>query len=216
MKTICLNFLALIYLTLCLPAQALSPADLRSGDVILLSLDCYECRMIEEAEGSRFSHSGIVLVDGRGQVFVAEALGDVHHMDLASFLSRSAPDRPPVVMRNKELAQLSVGSLELNAFNRQILFSYLSKYHGASFDPDYLWDNFGAAGEELYYCSEFVVKLLNEFLGHKIPTQAMSFKDNLEYWEKHFPNGVPEGKPGVSPGDIYLSSLFAQMGTLQL
>lgn len=185
--------------------------ELQTGDVILLSLDCYECRMIEDETQTRFSHSGLVIVDSREQVFVAEALGDVHHVPLADFIARSSPGRPPVVMRLRELQSLQPTPSELKRRQQDLIRRYVNHFVGLPFDSDYRWNNFTSDGVELLYCSEFIVKLLNEILEKPIQAKPMSFKRNWEYWQKHFPQGVPEGLPGYSPADFYQSPLMIRL-----
>jgi hypothetical protein len=193
---------------------AIQMDELRSGDIVLLSLDCYECRMIEQSGGSRFSHSGVIIKDLKGRLFVAEALGDVHHVPLQSFLNRSSKGRPPQVLRLKEIAQQMTTPQDWNHFETQIRQTYLGQFFGAPFDPHYRWDNYDNKGQELLYCSEFVVKLLNHWLSKPLEPKPMSFKANWKYWQDHFPQGVPEGLPGASPGDLYHSPLVKNLGTL--
>ena len=58
--------LILVAFVLSLPLFAL---ELKSGDLILISFNCYECRVIESETNSKFSHSGVILINQKNEIF---------------------------------------------------------------------------------------------------------------------------------------------------
>ena len=59
-----------------------------------------------------------------------------------------------------------------------------------------------------------ITKLLNEFLNTKIPTEAMDFTENWDYWERVYDGNVPQGEPGNSPSTFALPTLSNFLGEL--
>ncbi|MFX3675783.1 MAG: YiiX/YebB-like N1pC/P60 family cysteine hydrolase [bacterium] len=143
---------SLILLSLSLSAQAF---ELRPGDVLLIELRCYSCSIIADETGSRFSHSGVVLAKQGEQYLVAQALGQVHATTLEKFKSQKTKLSSMLVLRPKSF---SPSEKLLNVFNRD--------WSGIPFDSNYTWD------DEKLYCSEFVAKFLERFMGQ-------SFLQNL-------------------------------------
>lgn len=185
-----------LFLPLIASAQAL-----RIGDILLQPKKCYLCRMIEEHEGSPFSHMGIVIKGGRSPQ-VAQSLGNVHVIPLEQFLAQGDLTRLLKVIRLKERAWLPL---------RDGIVTWL----GADYDEDFRWDNFDEQGRERVYCSEFITKLLNPYLSNKIPTKLMNYDLNREAWWRYFGGDVPDGLPGNSPADFDKSELFTTIGTYQ-
>lgn len=168
----------------------------KSGDVILISFNCYECQVIEDETQLPYSHSGVLfMIDGRP--WVAQALGTVHWLPLEDFLRPLRPGTKPLILRSK---------VPINAL--KLLSVYKKKFEGAGFDPDYLWDNVDKSRREIYYCSEFVAKLLDEVLAVKTTTYPQTYGRNLAYWKKYFKGRVPEGKLGVAPGHFAKDNRF--------
>ena len=190
----------ILFITLLLPGLSLASA-LRIGDILLQPKRCYICRMIEEHEGTTFSHMGIVIKGGRTPQ-IAEALGDVHLISVEKFLQQGDLTRPVKILRLKERAFLPL---------RDGIVTWL----GAEYDTDFRWDNFDEQGRERVYCSEFITKLLNEYLTNKIPTKIMNYDLNREAWLRYFNGEVPDGMPGNSPADFEKSELFNTVGTYE-
>lgn len=175
--------------------------ELKVGDVILQPLRCYSCRLIEAQEKSSFSHMGLVVSTTNG-VKIAEALGQVRIVALAEFLAKGDLTRAHKIMRPREVV----------AFD---FITAIEPWLGAEFDRAFRWDNLGRDGREAFYCSEMVTKLLNKFLKHKIPTKPMDYSENFEAWNAYFGGNVPQGEPGISPGDYEHSKLFQWVGSFE-
>jgi hypothetical protein len=66
--------------------------ELRVGDVLLMSLNCYTCTYIEDEEETNFSHSAVVIKSDALGVWVAQALGPkVHVKKFQDFTKHARP-----------------------------------------------------------------------------------------------------------------------------
>lgn len=193
-------------------AFALSLKDLESGDVLLLSLKCYECRMIESETNSLFSHSGVIVFDRSGNLKVAQALGNLHAAEYSAFVGNITPGTKVHVYRPKELAKQSSVQKDLN---EKLMFEVFErKYKDAPFDSRFLWDNYNSKGQELLYCSEFIAKFIDNFLTQKTAPFPVTYDKNWDYWFKLFKGDVPHGELGNSPASFSRDARFEFIGTL--
>lgn len=171
--------------------------QLEVGDVLLISLNCMQCRYIESETGAPFSHSGIVL-----QVYptltIGQALGSVHTTSLFNFLKPITPKSKVVVLRSTEFK---------SGHKFGELLSIFKKYFfNLPFDNEYRWDNFDQNGQEKIYCSELILKLLNYVLEKKLSAEILSYNKHYEYWFKVFKGNVPMNEWGNSPASLYRDS----------
>ena len=113
--------------------------DLKAGDVLLISFNCYECRVIESETNSKFSHSGVIIKNELGQVQVGQSLGFVALYPLDQFLKNKTPGTNVSVYRPKEFQNLNIA--ERNLLEKKMLSIFNSKYKGAPFDSKYQWNN---------------------------------------------------------------------------
>ncbi len=208
MKTIIFGLL----LSLSLNVHALTSADLRVGDVVLLSLNCYECRMIESETNSLFSHSGVVLKDEEGRMRIAQSLGRLDHFSLTDFTKGITPKTSVHVYRPRELKNLSKEKRAL--LEKVMLDVFNEQFKNAPFDSKYIWNNFNANGVEYLYCSEFIAKFLDNFLAKKTTPLPMTYKKHYDYWFKYFKGQVPEGELGNSPASFSRDDRFEFVGTI--
>ncbi len=179
--------------------------ELKIGDVLLISMPCYECRLIEEETDGPFSHSSIIIDKKNGQYIVAQSLGDTHTLPLKKWLTLSRPNGPLAIMRSWE-GQSWDSDLVLKM--RQY---YQNKLHGLAFDPYFLWNNTDHQGLELLYCSEMITKLLNHILKNPIEVRPMDFSLHGEAWSRFLPLGIPQGLPGTNPNTFFHSKRFQQI-----
>ncbi len=184
-----------LFLLCCLP-HALWALELRPGDVLLMELRCYSCSIIADETDSRFSHSGVVLGKHGGETIVAQALGRVHALPLQRFLQQK--QRGSSVLVRRPFEALEQAEL-INEFN--------SSWQNRPFDSAYTWD------DEKLYCSEFVAKFLEVFLGPVFPAAPLDFSRNWDYWSQVM-NPVPQGELGNSPGDFERSEALQTVGEL--
>lgn len=208
MKTIIFGLLFLVSLS----AHALTASDLKAGDVVLLSLNCYECRMIESETESLFSHSGVVVVDEQGRTRIAQSLGRLDHFSFAEFTKNITPGTFVHVYRPKELKNLTKEKRAL--LEKVMLDVFNEKFKNAPFDSKYIWNNFNANGVEYLYCSEFIAKFLDHFLTKKTITAPISYKKHYDYWSKYFKGQVPDGELGNSPASFSRDDRFEFVGRI--
>lgn len=182
-------------------------SNLQIGDVLLISLNCMQCRYIESETNSQFSHSGIVL-EVHPKIIIGQALGSVHAADLSKFLKPITPNSKVVVVRSRER--------EFNLEFTKLSKNFNEKFLNLGFDGDYLWDNFDQSGKEKIYCSELVHKLLNTILVNKLQPEILSYNKHYDYWFKVFKGNVPQNVWGNSPASFYRNSTaFELLGYLE-
>lgn len=198
-------------LTLAVSFQA-KALELQNGDVLLISLNCYECRVIESETNSKFSHSGVVVKDEKGEVRIGQSLGSIALYPMEQFLKNRTPGLTVDVYRPKQFLKLSLK--ERQWLESQMLLVFNGAFKGLPFDHHYLWDNFNPQGQELLYCSEFIAKFLDHFLSQPTIPYPLSYKKHEEYWRKYFKGVIPEGVPGNSPAAFAQDDRFVFVGTL--
>lgn len=174
---------------------------LKTGDILLISLKCHLCQMIESEENSEFSHIALIVKD-QTNTFFAEAWNDgVKTKTYDEFFSnkRLRQGSRIVVLRKKMKSIAKVSYLRL-----------LKSFEGQSYDSSFLWDNIDDVGKEKLYCSEFVYKFYSKWLNRPfaLTPKRMNFTKNWSEWIKFFHGKVPQGKLGISPEDFYRSSDF--------
>ena len=186
--------------------------DLKAGDVLLISFNCYECRVIESETNSTFSHSGVVIKNESKEIKIGQSLGQVALYPLADFLKNKTPGTSVSVYRPKEFVDLS--SAERSSTEERMLTIFNSVYKGAPFDVKYLWNNFDQHGRELLYCSEFIAKFLDHFLGKPTVPYPLTYKKNESFWIRYFSGVIPEGELGNSPASFSHDDRFIFVGNL--
>lgn len=184
--------------------------ELKSGDVLLISFNCYECRMIESETNSPFSHSGVVVIDSNKEIKVAQSLGFVALYPMDKFLKNKTPGTNVAVYRPKEFTQLE--NYERLNLEAKMLEIFNQDFKGAPFDVRYLWDNFDKSGRELLYCSEFIAKYLDRFLGIATIPFPISYKKNEQYWFQYFKGDIPVNAYGNSPASFSQDDRFIFIG----
>ena len=187
--------------------EGLSARDLKSGDVLLQSIPCHVCALIETEEGSNYSHIGVVLRKNK-QTLVLQAWNQVLALPLSRSLQFRKSGTQTLVLRPID----KIGS-EVKLNSRVLSLIFNKYFNGLSYDEAFLWNNRDGFGEKLY-CSEFVAKFLNYFLPEKISPKSMHFTHRRDEWIQYFRGAPPDGQEGISPGDFARSPLFKQLGYL--
>ncbi|MDD4973172.1 MAG: YiiX/YebB-like N1pC/P60 family cysteine hydrolase [Bacteriovorax sp.] len=186
--------------------------DLKAGDVLLISFNCYECRVIESETNSKFSHSGVIIKNELNEIFVGQSLGHVALYPLDQFLKNKTPGTIVSIYRPKEF--LNLQNAERTALEERMLSTFNSIFKDAPFDTKYLWNNFDEHGRELLYCSEFIAKFLDHFLESPTIPYSLTYKKNEAYWFKYFQGVIPEGELGNSPASFSHDSRFIFVGSI--
>lgn len=183
---------------------------LQPGDVLLISFNCYECRVIESETNSPYSHSGVVIENEKHEIKIAQSLGMIALYQPNDFYKNKTPGTKIGVYRSYEISKL------MNAeFKNKMLNTFNEKYKGILFDSTYLWDNVDSNGRELLYCSEFIAKFLDNFMISATIPYPLTYQKNLEYWKKYFKGNVPEGVLGNSPASFSKDPRFYLVGYLE-
>jgi hypothetical protein len=191
------------------PSQAF---ELKSGDVLLISFNCYECRVIESETNSLFSHSGIVIKNEQNEIRIGQSLGFVALYPIEQFLKNRTPGTSVSVYRPKQFIDLDLADQII--LNHQMLAIFNSDFLGAPFDARYEWDNYDELGRELLYCSEFIAKFIDHFLDTPTIPYKLTYKKNESYWFKYFKGKIPEGVLGNSPASFSYDDRFVFIGNL--
>lgn len=177
-----------------------SKTTLQSGDVLLQPLKCWTCSLIEAEEESIYSHIGLVYVDPLKKIWVLESyMPGVRKVTLEEFLSKTEPGLDVLVLRSYESKSFPKN------FSNDFINRFETEFEGLPYDRSFLFD------DSKLYCSEFVLKLLNNFLKNPIPTKKMHFVKNREHWEKYFHGQIPDGLDGISPSDFMRNGLFKEV-----
>lgn len=204
---------AILFILLLIISNNAFSEKLKTGDLILLPLNCWVCSLIEEEENSIYSHIGVVVYENN-KPFVYEAWGMVQKATLEEFISRAEKGEKPKYIRSKTFSNLS--STKLNSIEFELINIFTKKFEGLSYDRNFIWDNTDDSGKELYYCSEFVAKFLNPYLALKIEPKSMHFTRNRPYWRRYFQGKIPDNLPGLSPSDIEFHPEFIDIGEPEL
>lgn len=182
---------------------------LQVGDILLQPLKCWSCALIEAEEETIYSHVGIIIAV-EPEILVAEALNHVRVLPLATFNARTRKDSKLSVRRL--VGRNAVNFLQKHQMHFRQL--YQNSFHGLKYDHRFLWNDVDEFGNETLYCSEFVTKLIYQFLGIELPVKRMHFEKNREQWIRFFKGTPPDGMIGNSPGDLERSNLLYEVGLI--
>lgn len=183
-----------ISLTILSSVDARAKLDFKSGDVLLVSLNCYTCALIERSTNGPYSHSGLIIKRGK-QVYVAQALGPVHMLELSTFLAQTKPGTLVAHLRPQN-------SFSLNDIERAY-----AHFEGTPFDRDYLWD------DEKLYCSEFIAKFFNFLRPGSLFPSPIEYGEDDEIWRNLLGSRYNGGELGNSPVSLLHDPFFKLMGT---
>ena len=178
-----------------------------TGDVLLQSVPCYVCSMIEIEEGMPYSHSGVV-VKSDNETSVLESWNNVQKVALSDHLKLRRTRTLTLVLR-----PLDANGQFLSIKSDQLLAVFNQHFAGHHYDDAFLWNNSDESGET-FYCSEMTAKLLNYFFATPLLTKPMHFTHYRQDWIHYFKGTPPDGQAGVSPADLARSPKFKVMGTL--
>ena len=56
-------------------SDSLDYKNVRPGDVVLIDLNCYVCKIIKDETSSEYSHSGLIIGHNGNDYMVAQSLG---------------------------------------------------------------------------------------------------------------------------------------------
>jgi hypothetical protein len=183
-----------LFLLLCLAQNK----ELAEGDIIFQSNISPQCKAIELATHSQYSHCGILFKKGKDW-YVWEAVQPVTQTRLEEWILRG--DKHFVVKRLKEDSLLTPRVL-------QSMQEAGNKYMGKNYDSYFEWS------DDRIYCSELVWKIYKETLnievGKRNPLRSYDLSHPLvkATLKERYGKNIPLEEMMVSPGDIFESPLL--------
>ena len=201
------NMLAASHLASASPLTILQTVKLpalHAGDVVLIALHCYVCRVISETTDSPYNHSGLILDTELGlNSRVVQSLQSTQDLSLSEFLHQAGKTSPIKILRPRELANSFKHDREAYESSTVLLNRvFAQEMRGRAFDDNYLWNNVDSDGHELLYCSEMIQKTLNHVLAQPLTTVALDYSSHWDFWLNYFDGKVPQGQPGNSPASL--------------
>lgn len=184
--------LTLLLLPLMLCQSILADYEpLKTGDILLVDMDCWSCQLIEDETFGPYSHSGLVINIG-DKTYIGQSLEKVYLLELKYFKNFST--KPLMHLRPKAMNEKG---------RKKLIHRYQTYYDGIAFDHDFEW------GDDSLYCSEFIYKLLDDVLDFEnfLP-RPMEYGRNWQAWRQYFRKDPPQGELGISPNDFFRSSEF--------
>jgi hypothetical protein len=181
---------------------SISALELRPGDLLLQSVRCWVCSLIELETQSRYSHIAMVYAVDKDKVKIAEAyFPRVQLIELDEFLFKTNPNTKIKILRSKQ-------AISVDQFQAAV-----QTYVGLSYDDQF---EFETDIVSKIYCSELVYRVYNDLNLASPALKPMNFERYYDYWEQYFTGEVPSGKLGVAPADFDQSDLFETMGNLNV
>lgn len=189
--------LRFLTLALFLLAGTLRAGELAPGDLVYIALKGTAGGAISDSSGSIASHIGILTRSpGPEEGWnVIHSYGRVREEPLERFLSKGtgpyAVNRPPFASGD-----------QLEAF-----LAGARGFLGWPYDRKYRIDN------RSLYCSELVYRAFLDGTGTvPVALSPMDFEsageEVYEFWKRFFQGDVPQGEPGISPGDYLEAPSF--------
>ena len=180
---------------------------IRSGDIVFQNVNSSQCRAIELATGSPWTHVGIVFED-RGKLFVYEAVQPVRITRLDDWIENG---------RNGQfVAKRIAGADTLLTPSVLAKMKTIGKSHiGKNYDPYFEWS------DKNMYCSELVWKIYRQSLGMEIGKLKPLGSFNLEHpvvqakLRERYGDNLPLDELMISPGDMFNSETLVTVSDTQ-
>ncbi len=176
---------------------------LQEGDIVFQTSSSAQCKAVQLATHSKYSHCGIVFKQ-KGQYVVYEAVQPVKITPIQKWIAKGK-NKHFVVKRLKNADQtLTVKVLEQM---KQIGNNYLGK----NYDLYFGWS------DDKIYCSELVWKIYNQTTGLAIGTTRkltdfdLSSPEVQKLMKERYGNSIPVNETVIAPSDIFDSSLLVQI-----
>lgn len=175
-------------------------SKLQNGDIVFQTTQSSQCKAVQLATHSPYSHCGIIYIDNN-QVMVYEAVQPVKLTPLSEWV-KHGKDNAYVAKRLKNAS--SVLSTEVMAKMKKTGEQFKDK----NYDIYFGWSN------DLIYCSELVWKIYKEGAGievgkpRKLKDFDLSSKPVKEKLKERYGNNIPLEETVVAPSDIFDSDLL--------
>jgi hypothetical protein len=165
----------------------------KNGDIVFQQSVSPQCRAIQLATHSEWTHCGVVFIRN-GQWVVAEAVEPVVFTPVDEFIARG----------KKGIVGVRRLSRTLSAEQERAMWSFISEQKGKHYDIGFHWS------DAEMYCSELVWKAYRAAgteLTEPRPMRSFDLSSPLvkSVMKKRYGDNVPLDEPMVSPGDLYQS-----------
>lgn len=177
--------------------------DIREGDIVFQVTSSSQCKAIQLATKSKYSHCGIVYKD-KGKLYVFEAVQPVKLTPIDKWIARGKEGHY-VVKRLKNASDI------LTPENLVKMKNEGEKMLGKDYDLTFEWS------DDRVYCSELVWKIYKRALGIEVG-KLQQLKDfDLASTEvkgkltERYGANIPLDEKVVSPADIFDSELFREV-----
>ncbi len=171
--------------------------EYKNGDIIFQNSQSRQCRAIEEATKSKYTHCGIIFLDDHGKPYVMEAVQPVQIISLESFISRG---------ENEHFAIKRLSGDGPTDSQVKTMKSYGLSQMNKNYDIYFNWS------DEEIYCSELVWKMYSE-AGIKL-CDLRKLKDFdltsdivKRIMKERYGKEIPYEEKVVAPSDIFDSEM---------
>ncbi len=202
------HYFVFIFVIVVLVAQSIttsvsinkSAASFQSGDIIFQSSQSTQCKAVQLATHSKYSHCGIIFID-KGFTFVYEAVQPVKYTPFKEWI-KHGKDSKYVVKRLKN------ASTALTPAVLTKMKTVRDKYIGKNYDLYFDWS------DDKIYCSEYVWKIYKQAVNlevgklQKLKDFDLSSGPVKDKLKERYGNHIPLDEIVVSPQDIFESELL--------
>ena len=179
-----------------------STNDFKNGDILFQNSQSSQCKAIELATHSRYTHCGIVFRK-ENKCFVLEAVQPVKYTLIEDWIERGL-NKQYTVMRLKNQSLLSDSIIAAMREDGE-------KYLGKDYDIYFGW------GDDKIYCSELVWKIYKDVTGlevgnlHLLKDFDLSSKEVKKIMKERYGNNIPYNEKVISPSNIFDSDLLEKI-----
>ena len=173
---------------------------LKNGDIIFQESQSSQCKAVQAATKSRYSHCGIIYIDN-GKYYVYEAVQPVTVTPLKDWISRGKNNHY-VVKRLKN------ADIVLTAENIKKMKKVGEKFYGKDYDLTFEWS------DDKIYCSELVWKIYKRALDIEVGKLQKLGEFDLtadivkQKIKERYGDDIPEDEVVISPVSIFESDLL--------
>jgi hypothetical protein len=179
-----------------------APSVLRTGDIIYQTTESSQCKAVQLATHSIYSHCGIIFMKNN-EPFVYEAIGPVKYTPFNDWIHHGK-NAKYVVKRYKDLKVITPEV-------QNAMVKAGEKYKGLEYDLYFGWS------DELIYCSELVYKIYKDGANieacklKKLKDFDLSHPAVKAKLKERYGNNIPLDEIVVAPSDLFESDLFVEL-----
>lgn len=177
--------------------------NFKDGDIVFQTTQSAQCKAVQLATHSPYSHCGIVFIDN-GKTLVYEAVQPVKITPINEWI-KHGKDNKFVVKRLKNVeASLSAVAIEK-------MKKYAQQFMGKNYDIYFEWS------DERIYCSEYVWKIYKNAANIEVGKlqQLKSFdltsNEVKQILAERYGSTIPYEETVISPADIFNSDLLIEI-----